>query len=55
MTVLVFSFFLIGILVVPDALWWWWADRRVRHVRWARVSVSLFILAMGAQAGALDV
>ncbi|MHC4954722.1 MAG: metallophosphoesterase [Planctomycetota bacterium] len=50
MTVLVFSIFLIGILVIPDALWWWWADRKVRHVRWARVCVALFVVAMGVQA-----
>ena len=53
MNVLVFSIFLIGILVIPDALWWWWADRKVRHVRWARVCVALFVLAMAAQALAL--
>ncbi|MHC4452796.1 MAG: hypothetical protein ACYS0E_22090, partial [Planctomycetota bacterium] len=49
MSPLSFSLFLFAILIVPDLVWWWWADRKVRHVRWARIAVGVFVALMLVQ------
>jgi len=38
-----FSFFVLGVIVLPNVVWWVWADRRLRDRPRARVAFTLFM------------
>jgi predicted MPP superfamily phosphohydrolase len=38
-----FSFFILGVIALPNVVWWGWADRRLRHRPRVRLLFALFM------------